>query len=218
MRRLDAPLFGLAALATVALLLTFVIVPGVSQKPAAPIQKAAYTPNGQSEGIAVHGHWTIEVRNPDGTLTERREFENALNPDMGAQTLAKLLARQVTPGGWTITLAATPTSGTLPWDGGGFIVEGTYPRTESNRFKTLTISVPTSGDNRNKLVLSGSATAQREGNIGFVGTLIDALSATEVRSSLYTMWDTGFTSAFLSSPVALTAGQTVTVTVVIGFS
>ena len=30
------------------------------------------------EGIEVHGHWTIEVRNPDGSLDERYEFENAL--------------------------------------------------------------------------------------------------------------------------------------------
>lgn len=29
-------------------------------------------------GIGVRGHWTIEVRNPDGTLDRREEFDNAL--------------------------------------------------------------------------------------------------------------------------------------------
>lgn len=34
--------------------------------------------DGSHEGIKVHGHWTIEVRNPDGTLVTHREFENSL--------------------------------------------------------------------------------------------------------------------------------------------
>ena len=32
----------------------------------------------QKEGIKVHGHWTIDIRNPDGTLAQHHEFENAL--------------------------------------------------------------------------------------------------------------------------------------------
>jgi len=36
--------------------------------------------NGSHEGITVHGHWTIEVRNPDGTLVRHVEFENSLDP------------------------------------------------------------------------------------------------------------------------------------------
>src|SRR4051812_28098741 len=30
------------------------------------------------EGVTLRGHWVIEVRNPDGTLVTRREFDNAL--------------------------------------------------------------------------------------------------------------------------------------------
>lgn len=37
-------------------------------------------PRGPSEGIQVHGHWTIEVRNPDGKVVSHTEFENALSP------------------------------------------------------------------------------------------------------------------------------------------
>jgi hypothetical protein len=31
------------------------------------------------EGIKVHGHWTIEVRNPDGALVRHVEFENSID-------------------------------------------------------------------------------------------------------------------------------------------
>ncbi len=59
---------------------------------------------GPSEGIKVHGHWTIEVREPDGTLVSRTEFENALAPDMGqgsgAQFLTRLLSRDAAVGKW----------------------------------------------------------------------------------------------------------------------
>src|SRR3989304_7849966 len=41
---------------------------------------AASAPGGSGfdEGIQVHGDWVIEVRHPDGSLAERREFQNAL--------------------------------------------------------------------------------------------------------------------------------------------
>src|SRR5438034_4820551 len=36
------------------------------------------------EGIQVHGHWTIEVREPDGTRVSYDEFDNALaSPPVG---------------------------------------------------------------------------------------------------------------------------------------
>ena len=31
-----------------------------------------------SEGIKIHGHWVLQVKNADGTLGERREFNNSL--------------------------------------------------------------------------------------------------------------------------------------------
>jgi hypothetical protein len=42
------------------------------------------------EGIKVHGHWTIELRDPDGTIAGHHEFKNAL-VNQGAQALAALL-------------------------------------------------------------------------------------------------------------------------------
>src|SRR5437879_3747133 len=49
---------------------------------AVPAEQVAAAPaGGPQEGIQVHGAWTIDVREPDGTLVEHREFENAFqNP------------------------------------------------------------------------------------------------------------------------------------------
>jgi len=60
-------------------------------------------PGGNHEGIQVHGHWVIEVRNPDGTVTARREFENAIQPS-GMAYIASLLAGNNSPGGLSVLL------------------------------------------------------------------------------------------------------------------
>ncbi len=56
----------------------------------------------QTEGIKVHGAWVIEVRNPDGTLASRHEFQNALTAP-GGGAMAALLSRTQSPGLWWIT-------------------------------------------------------------------------------------------------------------------
>ncbi|MGA9882351.1 MAG: hypothetical protein WBQ34_01395 [Candidatus Acidiferrales bacterium] len=76
-------------------------------KAAAPApQKSASTqssPKGMNSGITVHGHWVIEVKNPDGTVATRREFDNSLQPN-GQLGIAALLAGNVTGGGLAIVL------------------------------------------------------------------------------------------------------------------
>jgi hypothetical protein len=80
-------------------------------------------PKGQHEGITVHGHWVIDVRNSDGKFVSRTEFENALSPGFpfpfsnyalgnsvpvwgGAAFLSAVLSGQaeVTPENWAILL------------------------------------------------------------------------------------------------------------------
>jgi hypothetical protein len=74
--------------------------------------------SGRSEGITVSGRWTIEVRNPDGKLVSRREFENSLAPNNiwntvgGAGLLAGLLASGITPGSWMVVFSDTAGDGT----------------------------------------------------------------------------------------------------------
>jgi hypothetical protein len=72
-----------------------------------PAKAPALPPaKGQHEGITVHGHWTIEVRNPDGRVVTHREFENALTGG-GQILLASLLSNQAVPGAWSVDLCTT---------------------------------------------------------------------------------------------------------------
>jgi len=91
---------------------------GPSAKETAP----AAPPNSESEerpaksggdAIHVHGHWIIEVRNPDGKVTARREFENSLTP-AGQGFLEEILAGWLTAGGMSVLLnGASLTSASL---------------------------------------------------------------------------------------------------------
>ncbi len=180
-------------------------------------------PGTPQEGIKVHGHWTIEVKNPDGTLAERREFDNSLT-SIGGQTLSRVMGRLDSVGMWQIQLFGHSTaeyafmnasSNPTP----GFIVESSYPGNSPNTFKTLTVTVPTSETNVDKLVLSGTATAQRDGNINSVLTYVSKLSASTPPSSTYISGTAvEFTHTVLPTAVNLITGQQVMVTVVINFS
>ncbi len=61
-----------------------------------------------SEGIKVSGYWTIEVKNPDGTVASHTEFENALQPN-GMLGLAALLAGNSASGGFVLMLNGAST-------------------------------------------------------------------------------------------------------------
>jgi len=88
------------------------VAPGA--KSAAAPAKASALPaakppaKGQHEGITVHGHWTIDVKNADGKLVTHREFENSLMPQ-GADVLTGLLSGQYVSGGFAIGFATTTT-------------------------------------------------------------------------------------------------------------
>ena len=67
---------------------------------------AAEPGGGPAEGIKVHGHWTMDVRNPDGTLVSHHEVKNALT--QGGSALAGLLGRVFTNPKWKIILHGEP--------------------------------------------------------------------------------------------------------------
>jgi hypothetical protein len=177
-------------------------------------------PSGASlGGIKVHGHWTIEVRNPDGTIAASREFQNSLVVS-GGLILGAILTHQRKPVFWEVDLLNNPsgsvcTSGNPPHNADCHILEAGFTAGYPNQFGTLTVSMPSSGENDGKLVLQGSATASFAGQIGQVETTLGT-------TCLPTACDTGtniFTFADLAGqPVNIQAGQTIDVTVVISFS
>ena len=63
---------------------------------------------GQREGIKVHGHWTIDIRQPDGTPVAHHDFENALDANSGANALVSLVYGQSYARNWDVNLKGTP--------------------------------------------------------------------------------------------------------------
>lgn len=174
---------------------------------------------GQHEGIKVHGHWTIEVRNPDGTVVTHREFENSLVAP-GATLLAGVLGRQNTVGGWTLTLFSQ--AGPQPCVTSGsatdcLIVEpGSGTSGGTNLFSTLSVSVGASGS----LVLSGTAVAGQNGTIDRVLSQDNVCAPTIAPAACVSHENNAYylTSATLTSPVNVSFGQTVAVTVTLTFA
>jgi hypothetical protein len=201
---------------------------------AAPEEKSSG--DGKHEGIKVHGHWTIEVRNSDGSVVAHREFENSLQPS-GASALASLLAGAV-PGPWEIRLngsASTPSPCPPAPTGTRFIqdndtscviVAGVFAATaNSNVFPNLTVNSSGTG----QLVLTGTAVASQSGGVATVSTYITLCLAGSSQASCAQLLDQlppQFTAVSLdtgsgaspSQTVQVTAGQTIAVTVNISFS
>jgi hypothetical protein len=165
----------------------------------------AQTGSAPNEGIKVHGHWTIDVLNRDGSLAAHYEFQNALANHLGASTfLNGVLSRTKRMGLWSITLS------------GGqnffYLAEPGFPDRDVAS-QTLSVTVPTSGTNAGKLVLSGSRSAPTAATIDGVQTVIEDCPLTGACPS-----DFGFTQKSLPSSIPIAEGQIVQVTVVISFS
>ena len=164
------------------------------------------------------------MSNPDGNLVERREFDNALGSN-GSLVICKFLGRQNSVGAWTVGLSGGTGNVPPPFVNsenaatGGSIVESGYPITGPQIFPNLTVNIPTAGENANKLVLSGTATAGKNGQIEMVTTTVYRLPPSQTPQSSYV--GEGIyvlTATTLSSPISLALGQQVLVTVVISFS
>jgi hypothetical protein len=169
--------------------------------------------DGSREGIKVHGHWTIEVRNPDGSLVSHREFENSLATGAngsGSSVLSSILGRANSVGLWDIHLGGS-ICGTSSAPGPCELAEpggGTSPAI----FNTLSVGV-----NAGKVVLAGTATAQIAGAIVEVDTIASVCPPSNPPSSPC-LNHANFTVAFLGTPISVSAGQIVQVQVAISFS
>lgn len=172
---------------------------------------------GTQEDINVHGHWMIEVSNPDGTLVERREFDNAFDTQYGAINLARVLTRQRTVAYWQIELTSLNFEPYFMYN----IQEANDPTTPAHNSKNLVVELIESGDDAGTIVLSGIATAHQDGKISYVSTQLLAVgpdNAPSDTSFTGTIWGSNFTKFTLSPGVDVTEGQQVAVTVFISFS
>jgi hypothetical protein len=179
---------------------------------------------GPREGIKVHGHWTIEVRNPDGKLVTHREFENSLGN--GQFTLGPTLGRTATVGNWFVAVSGNPGPCLLAsiqiYCG---ITESTnLIYNQTNVVKSLTVSAPFFGSpGAGTLTLSGTFTVQNASQISTINTSVQVCPPNVTPASCPPVdgFGSGSSSAFsiaTITPIAVTVGQLVQITVVFSFS
>lgn len=161
-----------------------------------PSSRAVAHAHGDS--IKVHGAWTIELRNPDGSLAARHQFNNALLQP-GGDFLARLLGGTQTLGEWAVTLASR-VGEAICANGVDCFLRQNPPPGEPR----LIVDVPATGPHAGRLVLRGTVNADTTGVIQSVVTQQINVAA--------------FSEKFLAPTIAVTAGQTVSVTVVFSFS
>jgi hypothetical protein len=155
-----------------------------------------------SDGIGVHGAWTIDVYNPDGSLDDHLEFHNALLPS-GEQAIAEVLSGYASPNGWQIRLESGG-SADSPCGASGSSVPCVIPGAQ--------LGLPGDGS----LILSGTATADIDGNIGLVTSSVFITPFSSTDSTL-----TDFTQKPVAdangAAIRVDAGQSIQVEVILSF-
>lgn len=182
---------------------------------------------GPQEGIKVHGHWVIEVHNPDGSLVSRTEFENAIDPDFGKGHLAGLLQQRATAGHWAIRLGGTRTGFIPPaaCTGGSegsdcWIVQpGSTPPIFSAPTAGISTNLTVGLDSTNeRIVFSGSVTVLADGKIDFVNTWQGTCNSNVAPGACTSVQGGPVTLFPLDPPLIVQQGRIIQVTVTISFS
>ena len=172
----------------------------------AMVERAA----GPTEGIQVHGDWTIDIYNEDGSLDRTLEFENAL---VGGNFIAAVLDGSFTPGQWLVRLYGGAASGPC--------------QTSSPTFGECVFTATTEPDVANaSLVVNASGTAETDGDIAIVDTKYAICGGGDVapvdcRAEYDPLFDnTGaaLTEKTLADVEPVSAGQSIQVEVVISFT
>lgn len=195
-----ALVFGLAPFAEAQMM-------AAKAKPALATAKgaAAKPSGGTQEGIKVHGHWTIVVRDADGKEVSRRDFDNALL-DEGKGALASLLAKQIVLQEWAIQL--TDANGSPC----GMIFEPNSTQGGGTPGVSKTLAVTSNP-------VQGNAYARTVQLKGDTRALI-ACDIARVDTAIFSAQGAGsfFTRAILQPPVTVAVNRFIEVTVVLSFS
>jgi len=208
--------------------------PAMAAHPAAPGKRQ---PGGNHEGIKVHGHWVIEVKNPDGTVTARREFENKLEGAEGAQLIMSLLGGAAVKAQWMVVLPvpcstadfcvlgetgdptpqSVPLAADLTSSFGGATTLNCQSAPAGTCLQTLGLTI---NNPIGSIVLAGSVVASTSGSIGAVETALQECYATNIAIAACTQFAPSNVQYFTGTTITAAsfgAGQTVSVTVTISF-
>lgn len=198
---------------------------------------------GQQEGIKVHGHWTIEIKNPDGTVAQHREFENNLISS-AYPALVSFLTGFATPGWFAVLITGSPqpcvapASGPAPGPSACFLVRdpaeaALFPA--GIAVPTLTVLPMPLGASPTSIQLQGTAVAAEGSTLEGVGTNLTYCASSSVSlnlpANLSTITPAGcnkqtvggfqvnFTGTSIPPPaIVVVPTQTIQVTVVLSFS
>jgi hypothetical protein len=187
------------------------------------------TGHGSQEGVKVHGHWVIDVKNPDGTLAQHREFENSLsNPNI----LVAFLYGAEVPVDFAILLGGSTPPCTLSSSSYYCTIVHNLSVLPANAicgtFYCVTgLTVTPNYGQTPSLVLAGNLTATQAGSINVVATDIgicggpNATTST-VSPSSCAAGNNGYGYSTLTqtsiTAVPIISGQIIQVTVTITFS
>jgi hypothetical protein len=182
----------------------------------------------QSEGIKVHGDWTIVVKEPDGTVVSRHEFQNALKPS-GKTALAGLVSGQARFGTWEVWLQGVGGPCGLSAQSSDMcrvMEEADQPLgSSSNFFYTLTrtavdSTVKLEGTARMRTANAGDDSTGID--IGNINTVVTRVVRCQAEATPCTMQTPGasvhfFTEKILTNPIPVTSRQLIEVKVVLSF-
>jgi hypothetical protein len=187
----------------------------------------------------MHGHWVIDVRNPDGTLADHRDFENTAS-GYGQELLAVLLSGYAVPSDYAIFLSSTGTAPCAAPEGniGCGIVRSltTLPGSALCQYyacfssETYSANIIDSSATGSTFTLQGNFTASQAGTITGVSTLygtcpanlstVTALTTISPSTCSTTAGSGGYRTATTASitTVNVVQSQIVQVTVTFSFS
>jgi hypothetical protein len=176
-----------------------------------------------ADGVKVHGQWTVVVRSKSGQVVRRYHFHNdfvtTLGTSGGSHAFAKILSGAAAPGDWDLSISGDA----CPASNANFC-QMFEPDASPSFFnadadtKNLTVTEPTSGTDAFKIVLQGTVPAANDGSITRVSTGLQVCGAGSAVGSDCSIGYNEITDRTLSSPIAVSAGQTMSVTVKLSFS
>lgn len=194
----------------------------LAQAPATPSPAGALR-----QGIRVSGWWKIDIRNPDGAVVKHVEFENALTAS-GQSTLVNLLTANVQGGGLYIALYG-PDQSSAPCKPSGstgsttcYFLPPTSPYAATCLISFCTPTLNTASGNTS-ITLSGYMPAFKDGSIAAVSTIAYLCPVSQSLATCQASPSGGVTTSTLTlqtlpSPIMVTAGQVMQVTVILSFS
>ena len=223
---------GIGALSARAVTAAMAVAAPASARPAEQEEQATGPRKPGDEGIKVHGHWVIDVRNPDGSLAHHTEFENSVQPS-GEDFILGLIAGAYSSGDLAIALNGSPSP---CLNGGCLIVRTIGTNPASNYCAAVYFECPTTlvttfnSGATPSLVMTGSVTAYQNGSINQVQTFFSvcgygltkqssdtiAASACPVQAAQAGVLTSAGSPAITATPVS--TGQLIQVTVTITLS